>query len=135
MKSCGFRALHALLASRTQGSRSNFARLADERAHRLGFAALSAPPRFNHAEGVDIIRNSLRYIINAKHCISSLRKRIQPAADDILALPRYTRLAEIYSARRMRCTLKRDDIPLLSQWIKKFDKSKLVEFFGGEERI
>ena len=22
-----------------------------------------------------------------------------------------------------------DDIPLLSQWIKKFDKSKLVEFF------
>ena len=24
-----------------------------------------------------------------------------------------------------------DDIPLLSQWIKKFDKSKLVEFFGG----
>ena len=30
----------------TQRSRSNFARLADERAHRLGFAALSAPPRF-----------------------------------------------------------------------------------------
>ena len=30
----------------------------------------------------------------------------------------------------MRYTLKRDDIPLLSQWIKKFDKSKLVEFFG-----
>ncbi len=29
----------------------------------------------------------------------------------------------------MRYTLKRDDIPLLSQWIKKFDKSKLVEFF------
>ena len=27
-------------------------------------------------------------------------------------------------------TLKRDDMPLLSQWIKKFDKSKLVEFFG-----
>ena len=23
-----------------------------------------------------------------------------------------------------------DDMPLLSQWIKKFDKSKLVEFFG-----
>jgi len=33
----------------------------------------------------------------------------------------------------MRCTLARDDIPLLSQWIKKFDKSKLVEFFGGGE--
>ena len=30
----------------------------------------------------------------------------------------------------MRYTLRRDDIPLLSQWIKKFDKSKLVEFFG-----
>ncbi len=27
-------------------------------------------------------------------------------------------------------TLKRDDIPLLSQWIKKFDLSKQVEFFG-----
>ena len=24
-----------------------------------------------------------------------------------------------------------DDMPLLSQWIKKSDKSKLVEFFGG----
>ena len=35
----------------------------------------------------------------------------------------------------MRYTLKRDDIPLLSQWIKKFDKSKLVEFFGGEGGI
>jgi len=34
----------------------------------------------------------------------------------------------------MRYTPKRDDIPLLSQWIKKFDKSKLVEFFGrGDE--
>ena len=33
----------------------------------------------------------------------------------------------------MRYTLKRDDIPLLSQWIKKFDKSKLVEFFGGDD--
>ena len=47
----------------------------------------------------------------------------------------YTRLVEIYSARRMRYTLKRDDMPLLSQWIKKFDKSKLVEFFGGDEEI
>ena len=27
-------------------------------------------------------------------------------------------------------TLKRDDMPLLSQWIKKFDKPKFVEFFG-----
>ena len=37
----------------------------------------------NHAEGVYIIRNLLRYIINTKCCISSLRKRIQPAADDM----------------------------------------------------
>ena len=29
----------------------------------------------------------------------------------------------------------RDDMPLLSQWIKKFDKSKLVEFFGSGTRI
>ena len=28
-----------------------------------------------------------------------------------------------------------DAIPLLSQWIKKFDKPKLVEFFGGEGEI
>ena len=35
----------------------------------------------------------------------------------------------------MRYTLKRDDIPLLSQWIKKFDKLKLVEFFGSGTRI
>ena len=31
----------------------------------------------------------------------------------------------------MRYTLGRDDMPLLLQWIKKFDKLKLVEFFGG----
>ena len=36
-----------------------------------------------------------------------------------------------YAPSVMKYTLKRDDIPLLSQWIKKFDKSKLVEFFGG----
>ena len=35
----------------------------------------------------------------------------------------------------MRYTLTRDDMPLLSQWIKKFDKSKLVEFFGSGTRI
>ena len=47
----------------------------------------------------------------------------------------YTRFDEICSSKRMRCTLKRDDMPLLSQWIKKFDKSKLVEFFGSGTRI
>ena len=35
----------------------------------------------------------------------------------------------------MRYTLTRDDMPLLSQWIKKFDKSKLVEFFGCGTRV
>ena len=44
----------------------------------------------------------------------------------------YTRFGEICSSKRMRYTLIRDDMPLLSQWIKKFDKSKLVEFFGGD---
>ena len=39
-----------------------------------------------------------------------------------------------YAPSVMRYTLKRDDIPLLSQWIKKFDKSKLVEFFGTGDR-
>ena len=29
----------------------------------------------NHAEGVYIIRNLLRYIINAEHCISSSRRK------------------------------------------------------------
>jgi len=29
----------------------------------------------NHAEGVYIIRNLLRYIISAKHCISSSRRK------------------------------------------------------------
>ena len=40
-----------------------------------------------------------------------------------------------YAPSVMRYTLKRDDMPLLSQRIKKFDKSKLVEFFGGATRI
>ena len=39
-----------------------------------------------------------------------------------------------YSLRLMIYTFG-DDIPLLSQWIKKFDKSKLVEFFGLPEQI
>ena len=35
----------------------------------------------------------------------------------------------------MRYTLTRDDMPLLSQWIKKFDKSKLVDFLAGVARF
>ena len=41
----------------------------------------------------------------------------------------------VYHQAAGKCTLKRDDIPLLSQWIKKFDKTKLVEFLkGGRKR-
>ena len=36
---------------------------------------LSAISHPNHAEGVYIIRNLLRYIINAEHCISSSRRQ------------------------------------------------------------
>ena len=41
---------------------------------------LSAISHPNHAEGVYIIRNLLRYIINAEHCISSSRRRIHAGA-------------------------------------------------------
>jgi len=39
----------------------------------------SAPAHPHHAEGVYIIRNLLRYIINAGHCISSKVKLRQAA--------------------------------------------------------
>ena len=54
--------------------------------------------------------------------IYSLWRNILVKADDILDF------GEIYSS-------KSDDMPLLSQWIKKFDKSKPVEFFGLPDRI
>ena len=38
----------------------------------VSFSSVSHP---NHAKGVYIIRNLLRYIINAKHCISSSRRQ------------------------------------------------------------
>ena len=41
------------------------------------FFAISRP---NHAEGVYIIRNLLRYIINTKCCISSIRRRMHAGA-------------------------------------------------------
>ena len=45
----------------------------------------------NRAAGVYIIKTKFCISSRQKPCISSLRKRIQPAADDILALSRYTR--------------------------------------------
>ena len=55
------------------------------------------------------------HIIKTKFCISSLRKKIQPTADDIRLRWWYTPSVMIYAFG--------DDIPLLSQWIKK----RLVE--------
>ena len=60
-----------------------------------------------------IIRNLLRYIIKTQFCISSLRKR-------------YNLRLMIYAYG--------DDIPLLSQWIKKevtFGRQKLLLFLAG----
>ena len=67
------------------------------------------------------------YITNTKCCISSLRKQIQPVADEIQG-----RLADLDDIRMYispQANYTFNDMPLLSQWIKKFDKSKLVEFF------
>ena len=47
-----------------------------------------------------------------------------------LRLMRYSLFARYARKKRMRYTLMRDDMPLLSQWIKKSDKMKLVGFFG-----
>ena len=59
------------------------------------------------------------YIINAKHCISSSRQNTHLRCDEI----------QHGYAVLMIYTLTRDDIPSLSAWIKKSDKSKLVGFF------
>ena len=61
------------------------------------------------------------HIIKTKFGISSLRKEIQPRGLMIYSSKR------ICSFRRMISTLKRDDIPLLSQWIKK-SKSLDLDF-------
>ena len=52
------------------------------------------------------------HIIHSKSGISSLRK-------DTTYGWWYTRFGEIYSSKRMIYTPRRDDMPLLSQWIKK----------------
>ena len=64
-----------------------------------------------------------------KHCISPTQSVVYHHCEsDTTYGWWYTRFDEICSSKRMRYTLKRDDMPLLSQWIKKSDKSKLVGF-------
>ena len=76
----------------------------------------------NHAKGV--------YIINSVGIAYH-----QYGALYIIIAKEDTACGWWYAPSVMRYTLKRDDIPLLSQWIKKFDKLKLVEFFGWGSRI
>ena len=54
--------------------------------------------RPHHAIGVYIIRNSLRYIINAEHCISSSRRKCTLARDEIQG--RLAALDDIHHASR-----------------------------------
>ena len=62
--------------------------------------------RPNHAEGVYIIRNLLRYIINAEHCISSSRRQdARVPRDEIQG--RLAALDDIHHASRG------DDMPSL----------------------
>ena len=66
-----------------------------------------------------------------RNCISSTQSVVYHQCESgySLRLMRYTLFARYARKKRMRYTLKRDDMPLLSQWIKKSDKSKLVGFF------
>ena len=57
------------------------------------------------------------YIIDAEHRISSTRSAV------------YHHCERGYSLRLMRYTLKRDDIPLLSQWIKNSTSRNLSNFW------
>ena len=90
------------------------------------------------------IRNLLRYIINAEHCISSIPQGIAYHQHEVLYIIIakadtaygwwYTRFDEICSSKRMRYTLRRDDIPLLSQWINKkgtFGRQKFLFCWWG----
>ena len=66
-------------------------------------------------------------IINAEHRISSRRSLVYHHCESNTTCGWwYTRLVEIYSARRIRYTLTRDDIPLLSQWIKKYCRKRIL---------
>ena len=77
--------------------------------------------------------------ITAKHCISSIPHELhiinfaRSCISSLRKLFWYTLCVMIYSPdglmRYNDSDAIVDDMPLLSQWIKKFDKSKLVEFF------
>ena len=99
----------------------------------------------HHAERRVYHQNEVLYITKAKALYIIIAK------EDAACGWWYTRLVEIYSARRMRYTLKRDEIQPQrgwwytphfvrqwyakpAAWINKFDKSKLVEFFGRGRR-
>ena len=91
-------------------------------------------------QGVYIIRNSLRYIINAKHCISSIPQELHIIKTLVLYIINFVRSC-ISSLRKFLCTPKGvmryndsnaivDDMPLLSQWIKKFQVRRLGIFWA-----
>ena len=80
--------------------------------------------------------------IKAEPCISSIPQGIAYHQNAVLHIIKPTeihtwRCDEIQHGKAvlMIYTLTRDDIPSLSAWIKKSDKSKLVGFFGCGTRI
>ena len=63
------------------------------------------------------------YIINAKHCISSRRSLVYHHCES------NTTCGWWYTPSVMKCTLTRDDMPLLSQWIKNSTSRNLSNFW------
>ena len=63
------------------------------------------------------------YIINAKHCISSRRSLVYHHCES------NTTYGWWYTPSVMKCTLTRDDMPLLSQWIKNSTSRNLSNFW------
>ena len=57
----------------------------------LGSLRMDLTPRTQSRQSRVYHQCEALYITDTKCCISSLRKKIQPTADDILALSRYTR--------------------------------------------
>ena len=88
----------------------------------FGSLRITSNSRINHASGVYIInsagiayhQNEVLYIIIAK---------------------RNAACAWWYTPSVMRCTLTRDDIPLLSQWIKKSTGRNLSIFWSGWQEL
>ena len=70
--------------------------------------------------------------INTECCISSKRSFAYHPPEEwhIIIAKEYTICGWWYTPTAMICTLKRDDIPLLSQWIKK-SKSCDLDFWSG----